>query len=300
MKNINVAFILILLIIMSGTTIYCQKDSVQSQDKSGNANVIYAGVRSSSYGVKPFPTEKEWTNALQKMGSYYPGSTPTAIWIVGVMGKDNSCKLSFPSDGKEYKNIIFDEIDKHEPFLNYFDKAGIKVFLQVESANADMLTLMELILNRYKHHPCVIGFGVDVEWYRVSEKPNSGVEITDETAELWEKKVKSFNPNYRLFLKHWDHRWMPPKYRGDIIFVDDSQGYADLDSMVNEFANVWANFFKPNPVGFQIGYEEDKKIWEKFSNPPRELGKLIMEKIGQSCGVFWVDFTLRDVNLLSE
>jgi hypothetical protein len=300
MKYISVIPKLILLITFFYSTIYCQSDCTNTCDKNCDSKVIYAGVRSSSYGIKPFPTEKEWANALKKMSSYYPGSTPTAIWIVGVMGKDNSSKLSFPSDGKEYKNIIFDEIDKHEPFLNYFDKAGIKVFLQVESANADMCTLMDLVLNRYKHHPCVIGFGVDVEWYCVSEKPNSGVEITDETAELWEKKVKSFNPNYRLFLKHWDHKWMPPKYRGDILFVTDSQGHADLNAMVDEFSNSWANFFKPNPVGFQIGYKEDKKIWEKFSNPPRELGKLIVEKVKQNCGVFWVDFSLRDVNLLSE
>lgn len=289
-----------LIVFLISTFVYCQTNDNKSNQEKSASKVIYAGTRSSSYGIRPFPVVAEWDNALKKMSSYYEGSAPTAVWIVGEMAKDAGCKLFFPSEGKSYNDIVFSEEDKHEPFLDYFDEAGIKVFLQVESGKADMLTIMDLVLNRYKHHPCVIGFGVDVEWYKENENPGWGMKVSDALAEEWENKVKSFNKDYILFLKHWERDWMPPKYRGDILFISDSQEHADLNAMLDEFQNYWADYFKPNTVGFQIGYRADKQIWEKYTNPPCDLGKLIVKDVEQNCGVFWVDFTLRDVKLIPE
>lgn len=258
-------------------------------------NVKYAGARSSHYGIKPFPTAEEWAKVMFTMKDYYSGSTPCAIWIVGGFDRPRSCRLEFPSDGREYENIVFLDYDKHEPFLNHFDKAGIKVFLQVEPAHADMLTLIDLILERYKHHECVIGFGVDVEWYKEADNPERGVPVDDVSAQQWEEKVKSHNPQYRLFLKHWDRYWMPPRYRGDIIFVDDSQMFENFDHLTREFIEYWAGYFAPNMVFFQIGYPRDRAIWSKLRIPPETLGKILAQNITQDCGVFWVDFTLREV-----
>ncbi|OGU35406.1 MAG: hypothetical protein A2068_01435 [Ignavibacteria bacterium GWB2_35_6b] len=261
-----------------------------------DTNIKYAGARSSNYGIKPFPSKEEWKSALYSMHEKFEGSIPTAIWIVGVMRGSENMYLEFPSDGKEVKNVIFAEEDKHEPYLKYFDENGIKVFLQVESANADMLEVIDLVLNRYKHHPCVIGFGVDVEWYRVKDNPETGMKISDEVAEQWEKKVKEHNPDYKIFLKHWDYLWMPPKYRGDIVFVDDSQMLESFDAMVAEFKNTWAANFFPNTVIFQIGYKADKPWWQNFQDPPKYMGEKIAEAIkGHECGIIWVDFTLKDV-----
>ena len=195
-------------------------------------NVIYAGARSSSYGIKPFPDPESWETALDTMSGYFPGSTPCAIWIIGVLHKNHkACRLEFPSDGKNYDDVVFLDYDKHEEYLSRFDEAGIKVFLQVEPANADMFTLIDVVLNRYKHHPSVIGFGIDVEWYLEADNPGRGKPVDDATARQWENRVKSHNKTYQLFLKHWDRKWMPPTYRGDLVFVDDSQGFDDFDSM---------------------------------------------------------------------
>jgi len=289
-----------LMLLFTGLFMCSAINGQDKKDEPSSSTVIYAGTRSSSYGVRPFPSVNAWEKAFKTMSSYYQGSEPAAVWIVGEMASQNSCRLYFPSDGKTYDNIIFNDTDKHESFLNHFDSTGIKVFLQVESANADMLTLIDLVLSRYKHHPCVIGFGVDVEWYRVAEKPGWGVNITDAEAELWEKKVKSYNPDYQLFLKHWDRDWMPPKYRGDIIFVNDSQQHAALDSMVYDFDTYWADYFNPNTVAFQIGYKSDMGIWGQFPNPPEDLGKLLSRAVKQKCCIFWVDFSLRDVKLITE
>jgi hypothetical protein len=262
--------------------------------------VAFSGVRSSNYGIKPFPEPSGWIEAIKTMSGYFEGSTPCGIWIVGELSRPRDCHLFFPGDGKEYPHIQFDPVDKHEKFLRAFDQAGIKVFLQVEPANADMITLIDLVLGRYKQHPCVIGFGVDVEWHREADNPGWGVKVDDALAQQWEAKVKSFNPKYRLFLKHWDNGWMPPTYRGDIVFVDDSQELKDLDAMVEEFVNTWANYFYPNIVFFQVGYPSDRPWWKQLTNPPRAIGDALWKRVKQDCGIFWVDFTLREVLPVGE
>jgi hypothetical protein len=260
-----------------------------------SGKVIFAGVRSSAYGIKPFPKPGEWKTAIETMAGYYPGSTPCAVWIVGTFKGPRTCRLFFPGDGQAYPHIEFEAVDSHEEFLNLFDKAGIKVWLQVEPANADMETLIDLVLNRYGRHECVVGFGVDVEWYREADNPKWGAKVDDALAQKWEAKVKSHNPKYTIFLKHWDNRWMPPAYRGEILFVDDSQIFKNFDNAVTEFVTSWANHFYPSTVVFQIGYNSDRPWWQKLPVPPQTWGEAICRRIKQNCGIIWVDFSLRDV-----
>lgn len=258
-------------------------------------NVVFAGVRSSNYGIKPFPEPGGWQAAIDAMNSRFPGSTRGAIWIVGELKRPTSCRLFFPSDGKSYPNVEFAETDKHEEFLSHFDKTGIRVFLQVEPAQADVPTLIDLVLDRYQHHPCVIGFGVDVEWYKESDKPGWGIPVDDETAQQWEARVKQHNPAYRLFLKHWDLNWMPKTYRGDIVFIDDGQEVKSLDDLLEAFQNRWANHFYPSAVFFQVGYNSDRPWWRALDDPPLTIGRAVAQRVKQSCGIIWVDFSLRDV-----
>jgi hypothetical protein len=289
--------LLIISLVISFTSAFGNEGILRNESETAPdpENVVFAGVRSSNYGIKPFPSPSGWQNAIQTMVGYFKGSTPCAIWIVGEFRRNKACHLFFPSDGNSYPHVEFDPYDKHEDYLSHFDKTGIKVFLQVEPASADMITLIDLVLSRYKHHPCVIGFGVDVEWHRESERPEWGIPVDDVMADAWEKRVKSHNPQYKLFLKHWDRNWMPKTHRGDIVFVNDSQIFKNFDAMLNEFVNDWSAYFFPNVVLFQIGYKSDKPWWQKFDNPPAEMGKAIAQKIKQDCGIFWVDFTLRDV-----
>jgi hypothetical protein len=260
----------------------------------GRPHVVFAGVRSSIYGIKPFPEPAEWEKAILTMSSYYQGSTPAAVWIVGRIVDHTDCRLEFPGAVTGSANIQFEKVDRHAAYLDQFDRAGIKVFLQVEPANADMKTLIDLVLGRYGKHPCVIGFGVDVEWYREADRPARGVPVDDETGRRWETWVKAHNPGYRLFIKHWNPSWLCPTYRGDIIFVDDGQILPNMEAMVAEF-DAWGEFFKPNTVLFQIGYKSDKPWWSQLPQPAKTLGQAIAAKIEQDCGIIWVDFTLKDV-----
>jgi len=260
------------------------------------SNIKYAGVRSSNYGIDPFPAPSGWEKAISSMTQKFPGSQPCAIWIIGTLHENGTaCELEFPSTGVEHPDIVYSEKDKHEKYLDYFDENNIKVFLQVEPANAPVDTLIDIVLKKYKHHPSVIGFGVDVEWYKEAIVPETGMKVDDSTARAWEKQVKEYKSSYQLFLKHWDRKWMPPNYRGDIIFVDDSQMFDNFDHMMDEFINYWGDYFAPNQVWYQVGYPKDKDFWGTFEDPPVAIGKTIAKNIDQKMGIMWVDFTLKDV-----
>lgn len=213
------------------------------------------------------------------------------IWVVGVIGDGGGCALNFPSRAGEYpNNITFRMRDNNEVYLAAFDRAEIKVWLQVEPGDADVLALIDLVLGRYASHPSVIGLGVDVEWYRYSESNPEGVAVTDTEAQAWSERVRAYNPDYHLFLKHWLTEKMPPVYRTGIVFVDDSQMFSRLNDMVDEFA-LWGRTFAPAPVAFQFGYPADREWWGVLADPPVDIGRAILERVPNAQGLYWVDFT---------
>lgn len=307
---------------MVQSEVFVKKDSPKEPH-----GVRYAGVRSSHYGVektseRPWPGAEKWAEIMNIMANdYFPGATPTAIWIIGSLNQSvQGCNLEFAKpvgDTNDYEHITFNPSAKHGPhedYLNYFDKNGIKVFLQVEPGFADVEILIDLVLNQYKHHPCVLGFGVDVEWYNGIEE-DSGLPVTDEIAKRWEARVKSYNSSYRLFLKHYDRNWLGQKYRGDIVFVDDSQCFNSVDGSVIgpdgpygwdvlgflPAFKLFADHFYPNTVLFQIGYRSDRHWWSLLTPPVvQTLGERLAEQTRQGCGIIWVDFTLRDALVFGD
>jgi hypothetical protein len=261
----------------------------------GGGAVTWAGARSSSYGISPFPAPCGWTTAMKTINGYFPGSTPAGVWIVGHLS-GNGVQLEFPKPkgAKKIPHVTFSGTDKHESYLDYFDTHGVKVWLQVESGFADMGTLIDLVLKRYGHHPSVLGFGVDVEWFN-PRGADLNDPVTDALAQAWESRVKSHSPRYTLFLKHFDQSSMPPSYRGQIVFVDDSQGFPDAAAFLAEM-KAWADRYHPNPVLYQLGYGTDKGWWNREAKPvPKSLATKLQSVTRQPWGIVWVDFTLRDV-----
>lgn len=271
----------------------CGSQSPSGPDPVGD--VGFAGVRSSSYGVDPFPDPAEWETYISVMSDAFPGSTPTALWIVGTIDEEiDGVNLEFPSAGGSYPHISFSDEDMHEEYLAWFDEHGVSVFLQVEPGFADMPTVIDLVLERYAQHPCVIGFGVDVEWFGNVTEGGEGTPVDDATAMLWDSLVHSYDPEYGLFLKHWDTSFMPPSYRGSIIFVDDGQGYPDMDEYLADMKD-WADTFDPSRVFFQYGYESDRLWWGSLGFAPVDIGEALAAQTSQECGLIWVDFNLDEL-----
>ena len=269
------------------------------------AKVNWAGLRVSPYGFrhdgsgnKDYPSTEDFDSYASKISSYYEGSTGAFIWLVGTVAsnKDYSCSLNFPEpSGVDIPSgVYFSDEDRNEEFLTMADEKGYSVWLQVESGFVDIEPLATLVMEKYKNHKCVKGFGIDAEWYQNITDGEDGTPVDDETAEKVDKAVKKINPEYTVFIKHWDPLWMPETYRSDIIFVNDSQGFENLNHMKTEFAS-WARTFKGNPVFFQIGYDADENVWSRFKNPVAEVGAALAaaSPASSDVGIIWVDFTLR-------
>lgn len=256
-----------------------------------------AGFRASrilnSYPNRVFPNPGYWTYVGKQMAQKFPGYTPGGVWIVSLYISNGKTQLNFPSQGISLPNLSFISSDYNEEYLTRFDNEGVKVWLQVEPGAADIDTLISIVLNRYKHHPCVAGFGIDVEWLD-AQSYSGGRKLNDAEAERWEKKVKSVNSNYTLFLKHYASRWMPPSYRGGILFVDDSQGFTSFNNIISEF-KAWGSAFPKNNVAFQFGYAADSAIWKKYSDSPKAIGDELIKQIPNCAALFWVDFTVNQI-----
>ena len=252
------------------------------------------------FGRKSFPTVEDFDGYASKISSYFEGSTGAFIWLVGTVADkaEYSCSLNFPApEGVSIPSgVHFSDEDRNEEFLSMADEKGYAVWLQVESGFADIEKLATLVMTKYKDHKCVKGFGIDAEWYQNVTDGEDGTPVDDITAEKVDKAVKKINPEYTIFIKHWDPLWMPPTYRSDIIFVNDSQGFGSLSEMKTEFAG-WARTFGTNPVFFQIGYEADKAIWSRFENPIAGVGAALAaaSPASSNVGIIWVDFTLKQV-----
>jgi len=249
---------------------------------------LEAGFRYSSYGPAYNPGPEYWPEVGKQMAAKFTGAKPATIWIVGIVDGDGTY-LNLPCE-TESPNIRCGYVDMNEDLLTAFDEQGFDVWLQVEAGNADMDELIDIVLKQYKHHPSVVGFGVDVEWYQSTDEPE-GTPISDEVAKRWVKAVQKHNPNYRLFLKHWDSAWMPPTVRDGILFVNDSQQFESFDQMISDFTE-WGKTFAPSPVGFQYGYHADKIWWKELQDPPKDIGQALLDEIPNTKALFWVDFTV--------
>jgi hypothetical protein len=254
---------------------------------------LRAGLRASNYGITPFPAPSWWVDSINSMRGRFPGATGEQIAVVvevsGGGGRGN-CWAHFPQPATgTWPNVNWDDVDLFESTFDAFDAAGIKVWLQVEPASCDVPMLIDLVYLQYGHHPSVIGFGVDDEWYR-KDVERTGKSITDAEAQAWVARTRTHQAGGLVFLKHWLPEKMPPTYRDGLVFVDDSQGHGSLSAMVSEFS-AWGQALAPAPVGFQFGYKSDKAWWSALPNPPRDIGNSLLAAIPNTRDLAWVDFT---------
>ncbi len=258
---------------------------------------VYAGFRASRlYHIYPdhqFPPKEYWVKVGNEMANKFNNAQSAGIWIVGLYLDNGHVSLGFPNPGGSYDDIDFADEDLNEDYLTYFDDHDIRVWLQVEPGSVNIDTLMTLVMKRYKHHPSVIGFGIDIEWYK-ADVVEEGAKVTDDVAEHWDTTLMQIDTSYSLFIKHYNTDWMPPTYRGNIFFVDDSQIFNSLQQMVNEYKD-WGQTFAPNYSGFQFGYQADKHWWSEFDDPPKTIGQSIIDNVPECKGVFWVDFTVTEI-----
>jgi hypothetical protein len=271
-------------------------------DDFAPTQVKVAGWRSSEYGDdNPNGHDQTdtsyWISVAQKMSSKFPGSTPGGVLVIGEIdgspGSATKTFLPFPKPTGTYPNVTFGTTDAIDPLLTAYDNAGLKVYLQVESADADIQMLMDLIMNQYKQHPSVMGFGVDVEWYHEAQYPGWGRKLTDTEVNSWATKVTTYNPNYRLMVKHWDATYLSNARPNNVLFLTDSEAIGSLSAATSEYI-AWVDHFGTSQVGFQIGYPSDMSWWSKLADPVSSMiNPVITARPNANIGaVYWVDFSV--------
>jgi hypothetical protein len=276
----------------AGLTILLAAAACASRPAARTDQLQGAGIRSSTYGRPDDPGPGYWARTGTEIAAKFPGAKPEAVWIVSRL-KGRGTEMSFPVPPGGDPLITGMPEDISEPVLRLFDRLGYRVWLQTEPGWAPVDQAFHVMLDRYGHHKCVIGVGVDVEWHR-SNDPDLGDPVTDEMARTWLAAARSHDPSYRMFLKHFREDVMPPTVRDGILFVDDSQIFTSLDHMVDEFAK-WGRTFAPAPVGFQYGYQTDKPWWGPMRDPVNEIGDRILAATPNTEMLIWVDFSVRDV-----
>jgi len=243
-------------------------------------NIGFGAARFSM--APPFPGHKYWGKAGKYASGKFPGASTEGIWVIGGVLQGGNCYLNFPSS-KTYSYITFSGTDENEPYLDYFDKNGISIILQVEPGMADVDTVLKLVLDRYSHHPCVTGMGVDVEW---NQAPAcwGGKPVTDEEAARWYKLINNYtwrssaesgiwnyppsstDKKFLLALTHWKKEKMPPTYREGIYFLYDGFRFSSLSEMM-KYCIAWGQSFPDNPVGYYIGFPDDRALWGSYDDP---------------------------------
>ncbi len=214
----------------------------------------------------------EWAHAVFNVNNRFQGSSPWATMAVGPVPEATTP----PPEAQE-------------EFLAYMDELGVHIFLEIyPRKTSDVPVEIDAWLARFKRHKCVKGLGVDLEYYK---------RVDDAAAQAWNEKIKLHNPDYRMFLKHWELSYMPPSYRGDIVFINTSSE-ASLEALNAEFAQ-WAAHFAPSACAFQIGYPADEDAmdgrnnggWWRLQDPIKNWGDSLLARINspaQEIGLLWV------------
>lgn len=288
--------ILVLAAILFLMPVYGQSETKESDDEkccvTDLNNRRGVGFRYSVYGARRTPNTKEyWYNAAETMNSYFNGTCPEFVWIVGNL-RNKGCFLGFPVK-TDNPLISSAETDQYEETFRLFSEMGVRVWLSFEAGHAGVDELLHLILKQYSHHSCIVGIGIDVEWNDCAEG-SKGTPVTDEDALRWIGIAKQYNQKYKFMFRHWRVDVMPPTVRDDVMFVSNSQMFPNLGRMVSEFKK-WGEAFHPAPIGFQIGYPKDQEWWGKFENPPKEMGDSLFAAIPNLNSLYWVDFSTQAV-----
>jgi hypothetical protein len=232
------------------------------------------------------PDRKSYLNLINNIHKKFPGSKPWTTWTVGDLSH------AIPT-GHNLTDA------QHDEYLSYLDQQRVAVFLEIFPFKAnskqgtpavDAKTEIDKWLTKLRHHTCIIGVGIELEYFG---------KATDSLAAVWDRTIKSHNPKYRMFLRHYRQDFMPASYRGngDLIFIcDASEG--NISDLNKGFA-AWANKFSPTACAFQIGYPADedgmngsKELgWWRLKDPIKDWGDQILPLIkneNQELGLIWV------------
>ncbi len=233
-----ILFVLIILFYLAFVKSPPQSNSSESISKILPESKYLEGVWNNCEFDKP---AKEWSDLASKFGSEHG-----VIDLVVVQAHENKLAyVPFPFENIGYI-YSYDETDKVEPYLEKFDKDGLKVILSIQPNGADVSDLIDIILKRYGNHKSIIGINVDLEW-KLTGTP---YHVSNKERDIWLKKIQNYNPGFKLFLTYYkDHTYFPDDKKGIVILYD---GQSSTQKELMEEYKELASHYKS--VGIYTGY----------------------------------------------
>lgn len=249
----------------------------------------YYGTTGSRHGITPYPSKEQWIEYLNEL-SRGNNNEPAILWVVGSYS-NNGIKLNFPGQDSDDKGITFSDIDLNEQYLEYFDKNDINVFLYIEPGKGELNSILNAIIQKYSHHKCIIGIAIDLEWYNTDINNPFGTLLTATGTEQILSKIKSFNTQYKLVLKHWDINKIQKYDSEDVIYLQSMEGIKSLEELIDRH-KIWSRFFYPNRVGLEVGFAKDMLFWSHFDNPIADIPSILDKYTKEKSSFFWSETSL--------
>ena len=222
------------------------------------------------------------------------------VEIVSTYQDDGSTQFEFPSPASFANGVGGARFARphdrdHERSLEAYDAAGVKAILQVEPGSADIGLCLDIVHAALGSHPCVIGYGIDAEWYRPRWNPGRwGQPVSDFEAQQWTEQVARYGRGLSLFIKHWRPSQLPPSYRNpNLWFLCDSQRFSTADALLHDYRQ-W-NDAAGATTGYQMGYPSDRRWWSAVGCAPGRLGSAVLQAAPSCRYLLWVDFTADQV-----
>ena len=203
-----------------------------------NNNLLYQGVWNNSDFMLP---PREWMNAAL----FYGGSKSVIDIVVAQANSDGFVHTQFPMKDSAYVRS-YSEVDRIEPYLVNCDELNIKVILSIQSLQADIPQLLQLLLDRYGDHPSLIGVNIDMEW------KHTGIihKVTDVERDRWTTILASYNNSFKLFLTWYGDFENFPSNSDKLVFLFDglNDTQANILLQYKLFGEKFTN------VGIYTGY----------------------------------------------
>jgi hypothetical protein len=184
---------------------------------------------------------EEWSAAARSFG----GENGVIDLVVAQAHENELTYVPFPFEKKGHI-YSYNQTDKVEPYLNRFDKDGLKVILSIQPNGADVSDLIDIVLSRYGHHKSVIGVNIDLEW-KLTGNSNH---VSNEERDLWLKKTQSYNPESKLFLTYFKDYTYFPEDKKDVVILYDGER-ATQNEILKEYSELASHF---KSVGIYTGY----------------------------------------------
>jgi hypothetical protein len=184
---------------------------------------------------------EDWSEAARKFG----GESAVVDLVVVQAHENELTYVPFPFE-KKWKIYSYNQTDKVEPYLDRFDRDGLKVILSIQPNEAEVADLIDIILSRYGHHKSVIGVNIDMEW-KLTGNPNHA---SNKERDLWLTKLQGYNPKFKLFLTNFKDQSYFPDDTKDIVILYDGEKTTQ-DKLMAKYGELAGHY---TSVGIYTGY----------------------------------------------